>query len=442
MEVEEIEFDINETFQDVDYHYPENCSWLLDENNLTYFNDTNCNLSSLFTGEKSRMNIPAAILTQLFYAITCVVGLCGNTLVIYVVTRFSKMQTTTNMYILNLAIADELFVLGIPFLMVTSILHYWAFGSYMCKMYMITTSLNQFTSSLFLTIMSADRYMAVCHPINAPKFRTPMISKLVSLTAWTISALMIVPVFMYSDAIEDPNGLITCNIFWPESNGLRGEIAFIRYSFVLAFGIPLCLIFIFYTLVLHKLRSVGPKTKSKEKRRSRQKVTKLVLTVCTVYVLCWLPYWVLQLTLILSEPKKNHSRFMIILFLISSCLSYINSALNPILYAFLSDNFKKSFKKACTCATQKEINNSLKPENSMFPLKHRGMSTRLHLPHREGREADRGSTSHGCYSKDPSTAMTSAVSRPNNIDQITCKNGRLAAPATPSPGTRLPDLLQ
>ena len=50
----------------------------------------------------------------------CVVGLCGNTLVIYVVLRFSKMQTVTNIYILMLAAADECFLVGIPFLIVTS----------------------------------------------------------------------------------------------------------------------------------------------------------------------------------------------------------------------------------------------------------------------------------------------------------------------------------
>ncbi|KAK8724211.1 hypothetical protein OTU49_011281, partial [Cherax quadricarinatus] len=204
----------NETLIEIEDSVPLNCSFLLfvdPFNGSEFLNETNCSLG-LFEGGDNRMSTAAVVITQLFYAITCLVGLCGNTLVIYVVTRFSKMQTVTNLYILNLAIADELFVVGIPFLMTTSMLGHWPFGSVMCKLYMITTSLNQFTSSLFLTIMSADRYIAVCHPISSPRFRTPMISKLVSLTAWTLSALMIVPVFMYSNTLED-NGLDNCNIF-------------------------------------------------------------------------------------------------------------------------------------------------------------------------------------------------------------------------------------
>lgn len=43
--------------------------------------------------------------------------------------------------------------------------------------------------------------------------------------------------------------------------------------------------------------------------------------------------------------------------------------MNPILYAFLSDNFKKSFLKACTCAAGKDVNATLHLENSVFPRK-------------------------------------------------------------------------
>ena len=80
---------------------------------------------------------------QIFYALVCLVGLCGNTLVIYVVLRYSKMQTVTYIYILMLAIADEIFLFGIPFLVVTMARGYWIFGFNMCKIYYTTTSINQ-----------------------------------------------------------------------------------------------------------------------------------------------------------------------------------------------------------------------------------------------------------------------------------------------------------
>lgn len=72
-----------------------------------------------------------------------------------------------------------------------------------------------------------------------------------------------------------------------------------------------------------------------------------------------------------TEPKPCSSRLEITLFLLVGCMGYVNSAINPILYAYLSDNFKKSFMKACTCATSKEINAQLRLENSVMPRKSR-----------------------------------------------------------------------
>lgn len=64
------------------------------------------------------------------------------------------------------------------------------------------------------------------------------------------------------------------------------------------------------------------------------------------------------------------------------------TAMNPILYAFLSDNFKKSFMKAFTCAKPNEINAQLHGENSFFPRFGRG------------RNSD-------CFSKAPTTHIMS-----------------------------------
>lgn len=82
-------------------------------------------------------NAYITLLTFILYATVCIIGIFGNTLVIYVVIRFSKMQTVTNIYILNLAIADECFLIGIPFLLYTMEIGSWKFGEYACKAYMV-----------------------------------------------------------------------------------------------------------------------------------------------------------------------------------------------------------------------------------------------------------------------------------------------------------------
>ena len=310
------------------------------------------------------------VVFMLLYSVVAVVGLLGNTLVIYVVLRYSNMQTVTNMYILNLAIADECFLVGIPFIIATMNLRQWPFGTIMCKAYMVSTSVTQFTSSLFLLVMSADRYIAICHHVSSPKYRTPAVSRIVAAVAWLTSALIMLPILMYGTTVQLQPNVYTCHILWPE-DGQAGAISFILYSFTLGFALPLCFIMTFYCLVIRKLRSLSRKThKSQNKRRSHRKVTKLVLTVITVYVLCWLPYWTSQMALI-ANPESCNTRLSLTIFLFVGCLGYSNSAINPILYAYLSDNFKKSFLKACICAGGREVNAQLQVEHSVLARKAR-----------------------------------------------------------------------
>ena len=104
------------------------------------------NLTDQCTANQVHLPKSFMIFVQVFYALVCVLGLCGNTLVIYVVLRYSKMQTVTYIYILMLAVADEIFLLGLPFLIVTLSQKSWIFGLPMCKIYMTTTSINQVRS--------------------------------------------------------------------------------------------------------------------------------------------------------------------------------------------------------------------------------------------------------------------------------------------------------
>lgn len=133
-----------------------------------------------------------------------------------------------------------------------------------------------------------------------------------------------VPIFMYGNTMESET-TVTCNIIWPESDQMKGARTFTLYSFFLGFFIPFVLIFLFYILVICRLRHVGPKKKSKEKKKSHRKVTYLVLTVISVYVLCCLPYWIGQFYI--TFIASGHSQFAFIFNLLAGCLTYANSGM-------------------------------------------------------------------------------------------------------------------
>ncbi|KAL8620529.1 hypothetical protein ACOMHN_066952 [Nucella lapillus] len=280
------------------------------------------------------------------------------------------MKTVTNMYILNLAISDVLFIVSLPFLTTTTIIKHWVFGFAMCKIYFVLFSINIFTGVFTLTVMSADRYLAVCHPIRSLKYRTPRIALFLCLCIWSTSFLVMLPIILYSSTVDSVSmaGKYTCGIVWPDGQPIPAEKAYLWYSFILGFAIPISLIAVFYVLVVLRLRQVGPNRKSKERKKSHRRVTRLVLTVISVYVSCWLPYWVFQVDITFrTETKQKLSYWRIVVFNGFTVLTFANSMLNPLLYAFLSDNFRKSFKKAFKCASSREVNKSLCNENSMYP---------------------------------------------------------------------------
>lgn len=68
-----------------------------------------------------------------------------------------------------------------------------------------------------------------------------------------------------------------------------------------------------------------------------------------VFVLCWLPFYALNIVnLLVVLPGDFRGLYFFVV-----VLSYANSCANPILYGFLSDNFKRGFRKALCCTSHR-----------------------------------------------------------------------------------------
>lgn len=75
-----------------------------------------------------------SIIVPILFGIIVVVGLFGNALVVIVIACNPQMRNTTNLLIINLAIADLLFiVLCVPFTAWDYAFPYWPFGDIWCR---------------------------------------------------------------------------------------------------------------------------------------------------------------------------------------------------------------------------------------------------------------------------------------------------------------------
>uniref|UniRef100_A0A3P9K932 G-protein coupled receptors family 1 profile domain-containing protein n=1 Tax=Oryzias latipes TaxID=8090 RepID=A0A3P9K932_ORYLA len=298
-------------------------------------------LSSNLSTQSIPFQGSSTVVTAIISLTVFMFGMTGNTLAIYVVLRYAKMKTVTNIYILNLAVADELYIIGLPFLTTQNVLSYWPFGSFLCRIVMTADSMNQFTSIFCLTVMSMDRYLAVVHPIRSTKWRHPRVAKLVSAAMWAVSFVVVLPVVIFSDVQDTFN---SCNMIWPEPKDVWST-AFIIYTSTVGFFGPLLIICLCYLLIIVKVKSSGARVGFAKRRRSERKVTRMVVVIVVVFVLCWLPFFIINMVNLVVIIPESSSTAGIYFFAV--ILSYANSCANPLLYGFLSDNFKQSFRKIC-----------------------------------------------------------------------------------------------
>lgn len=255
------------------------------------------------------------VMLATLYGLICLAGLLGNGLVIVVVIRYASMKTATNIYILNLSIADLLFLIGLPLIMTTALARGWVFGRLLCKAYMVLQCVNTFTGSLTLAVLSYDRYLAVCHPVTSRRYRTTRYAAIAVLFTWLVSAVAIFPIVHYANVVSMSNSTLqaTCTTTWLRRHGA----IFVAYNFLFSFFAPFLLICIFYTLLIVRLRAIRKRTAQNRGSQvaaraagggargssvfpTRRRITRMVTLIIAVYIFCWLPYWSCQLYIIAS----------------------------------------------------------------------------------------------------------------------------------------------
>lgn len=122
-------------------------------------------------------------------------GFFGNILVILVVLLNQQMHSTTNLLIVNLAIADLLFVVFcIPFTAADYVVDHWPFGDLWCRSVQYLIMVMAFTSIYTLVLMSIDRFLAVVHPIRSRMLRTERIAKICIGAIWSVTLVISLPV--------------------------------------------------------------------------------------------------------------------------------------------------------------------------------------------------------------------------------------------------------
>nr|XP_033487525.1 trace amine-associated receptor 1-like [Epinephelus lanceolatus] len=266
--------------------------------------------------------LPIRITLYMILGVTVILTVCGNLLVTISITYFKQLHTPTNYLIASLAVSDLLLGLLVMFpSMIQCVETCWYFGDVFYRHY------------------------AICHPLLYKRKISVNVVLVMILLSWGISALIgFGMIFLklnlwgieefYYQHIACEGG---CVLF---QSGLSSTV-----SSVLSFYIPGILmlgvylkIFLVAQRQLHSIQNASCMSSARMSNTSQTKATKTLAIIMGAFLSFWTPFFVCNII----DPFISYS-IPPALFGTLVWVGYLNSTVNPVIYAFFYSWFRKAF---------------------------------------------------------------------------------------------------
>lgn len=285
------------------------------------------------------------IVISVVYFVVATAGVLGNLLVIFLLYSTHTITTgTINFFVFNLAVADLLFSLALPFWAVDIALDYsWPFSLSTCKAVSLLTGLNVFASCFFLTAMSLTRYCYVATALkpSASLCIRSCTSPVATAFIWAGALIAAAPRAVFADLSLVGSGNDTaCLLRFPDGTAWLGINQLLRV--VLGFLLPYGTILFSYLLLLrflcrHKLKG----SNSRRKADISKSVAVVVLSFCA----CWFPYnvltlWSVLIQLDIVDISPSFFLAQTYFFPLANCLAFASSCFNPVIYCLVRKEYR------------------------------------------------------------------------------------------------------
>ncbi|XP_027630566.1 C-C chemokine receptor type 7 isoform X1 [Tupaia chinensis] len=283
------------------------------------------------------------------YSIICFIGLMGNGLVVLTYVYFKRLKTMTDTYLLNLAMADILFLLTLPF-WAYSAAKSWIFGVHFCKLIFGIYKMSFFSGMLLLLCISIDRYVAIVQAVSAHRHRARvlLISKLSCVGIWMLAMMLSIPELLYSGTQRSSNEqALRCSLITERVEAL---ITIQVAQMVIGFLVPLLAMSFCYLVIIRTLLQA--------RNFERNKAIKVIIAVVVVFIVFQLPYNGVVLAQTVSNSTCELSKQLNIAYDVTYSLACVRCCINPFLYAFIGVKFRNDlFKlfKDLGCLSQERL---------------------------------------------------------------------------------------
>ncbi|XP_038132768.1 P2Y purinoceptor 3 isoform X1 [Cyprinodon tularosa] len=308
---------------------------------------TSSNVSSLRCTYKEDFK---QILLPTVYIVVFVLGVPLNAVVILKIWRTRPHISRNNVYMLNLAIADFLYVLSLPLLIYNYASHdYWPFGEFACKMVRFQFYSNLHGSILFLTCISVHRYIGICHPFAVwHKQGGRKMAWLICAAVWVVVAILCAPTFNFAATGIQRNRTVCYDLSTP-----KRSLDYYPYGMVLTFIgflLPFLGVMVCYCRMAHVLcRPASYQGVSVATGEKRDRAVRMILVVAAVFCISFLPFHLTKTMYLVvrtlpDAPCKMRNLFAIV-YKSTRPFASMNSFLDPILFYFTQPRYRRSTRK-------------------------------------------------------------------------------------------------
>ncbi|KAF7215040.1 C-X-C chemokine receptor type 1 [Nothobranchius furzeri] len=273
-----------------------------------------------------------------FYLLVFLLAIPGNLVVSLVIGVSYQSLTPSDLYLFHLTIADLLLAITLPF-WATSVTKGWVFGDAMCKAVSILQELSFYSSILFLTCISMDRYMAIVWAMEARKANRQLVSYGVCVVVWVVGGILSLPGFFNSAFKSTNNSNLVCAEQYDLGSAEEWRLATRVLSHTLGFLVPLAIMLPCYGITMQRLLHIRGGFQ-------RRRAMRVIVCVVVAFLLCWTPYHIAVLTDTFFRakivPYRCQERMAVDqTMFVTQSLGLLHSCVNPVLYALVGQKFRR-----------------------------------------------------------------------------------------------------
>ncbi|XP_066438001.1 probable G-protein coupled receptor 34 [Eleutherodactylus coqui] len=275
-------------------------------------------------------------LLPVVFSLVCGLNLLSNIPALFVFWRNCQKSTSMTIYMRNLAIADLLLALCLPF----RIAYQNSNGPLLlCHIIGAFFYLNMYASIMFLSLISMDRYLKIIRPLQQYKIHRVQWSSRATYIVWLINVVCIFPLLLENKENEP----CSQKCFHFKKKGTVSAV--INLTAVMVFFVLLSLFVYSYAKISVKLHRASLMKNQPQTKRKSNRAMKMSFVVLLIFIVCFVPYHLVRVPYILAQiniiSKLPWKQTLHIANELVLCLSTLNSCLDPVIYFFLSDSFKR-----------------------------------------------------------------------------------------------------